>query len=208
MAAVKALALVAHKLYGTCQEAADGDASQAATTAAAADPAAAVLLREHVLKALLVAVEDYSTDNRSDLTSQHSQDSCASRIHKRLCYDAKDGLLATLWLPCRDACMVGGRTLRSMSTDSRRTPQTNILRLWQSFHITITPQVILHVHLAYSTDCLPSFLIALMRSSIICTMPCVVRALSEGLCSEDIWDSGDALTMLLTCHDVLYTLLT
>lgn len=67
MAAVKALALVAHKLYGTCQEAADCDASHAATSAVAADPAAAVLVREHVLKALLAAVEDYSTDNRSDL---------------------------------------------------------------------------------------------------------------------------------------------
>ncbi len=97
MAAVRALALVAHKLYGTCQEAAHCDARQAATTAAAADPAAAVLLREHVLKALLAAVEDYSTDNRSDLSPQHSQHSCASRTLKRLCFDAKNGLVATIW---------------------------------------------------------------------------------------------------------------
>ncbi|KAL0043717.1 hypothetical protein WJX82_009809 [Trebouxia sp. C0006] len=69
VAAVKALALVAHKLYGTCQEAADCDASHAATSAVAADPAAAVLVREHVLKALLAAVEDYSTDNRGDIGS-------------------------------------------------------------------------------------------------------------------------------------------
>ncbi len=87
---MKALALVAHKLYGTCQEAADCDARQAATTAAAADPAAAVLLREHVVKALLAAVEDYSTDNRSDLSPQHSRDSCASTPHNRLSYDAKN----------------------------------------------------------------------------------------------------------------------
>ena len=68
MAAVKALALVAHKLYGPRLEAAACDARQAATTAAAADPAAAALLTEHVVKALLAAVEDYSTDNRSDLS--------------------------------------------------------------------------------------------------------------------------------------------
>lgn len=72
MAAVKALALVAHKLYGTGLEAANFDAKQAAAIAAAADPAAAVLMKEHVLKALLVAVEDYSTDNRSDFSQQQS----------------------------------------------------------------------------------------------------------------------------------------
>lgn len=99
MAAVKALALVAHKLYGTCQEAADGDASQPGSTAAAADPAAAVLLREHVLKALLVAVEDYSTDNRSDLSPR---DSCASRFHTRLCCDAENGLVA--WCRQQPVC--------------------------------------------------------------------------------------------------------
>ncbi|KAA6421473.1 MAG: tubulin-specific chaperone D-like, partial [Trebouxia sp. A1-2] len=69
VAAVKALALVAHKLYGPRLEAAACDARQAATTAAAADPAAAALSTEHVVKALLAAVEDYSTDNRGDIGS-------------------------------------------------------------------------------------------------------------------------------------------
>ena len=138
MAAVKALALVAHKLYGICQEAADSDASQAATSSAAADPAAAVLLREHVVKALLAAVEDYSTDNRSDLSPQHSRDSCASRTNKRLCFDAKDGLLATI-------CCLHGNTVLSMSRDSRETMPTAILLLWQSSQILAIPQVTLQL---------------------------------------------------------------
>lgn len=67
VAAVKALALVAHKLYSIRQETANHDEGQAADLAAApaADPAAAMLVHEHVVNALLVAVEDYSTDNRS-----------------------------------------------------------------------------------------------------------------------------------------------
>ena len=49
--------------------AADSAATDTACHASAsggltADPAAAALLREHVMGALLVAVEDYSTDNR------------------------------------------------------------------------------------------------------------------------------------------------
>ena len=68
MAAVKALALVAHKLYSIRRETASDNGSQAAdlAAAAAADPAAAMLVHEHVMNALLVAVEDYSTDNRSE----------------------------------------------------------------------------------------------------------------------------------------------
>ena len=127
---MKALALVAHKLYGTCQE--------AATTAAEADPAAAVLLREHVVKALLAAVEDYSTDNRSDLSPQHSQDSCASRTYERLCFDAKDGLLATI------CCLHHNRVL-STSRDSRKTMQTTILLLWHSSQSLAIPQVTLQL---------------------------------------------------------------
>ena len=68
VAAVKALALVAHKLCSIRQESGDYDEGPAADLAAAetADPAAAMLVHEHVVNALLVAVEDYSTDNRSE----------------------------------------------------------------------------------------------------------------------------------------------
>lgn len=68
MAAVKALALVAHKLYSiSSREAADPGSQSAAESSVEADPAAAVLIREHVVNVLLAAVEDYSTDNRSGL---------------------------------------------------------------------------------------------------------------------------------------------
>ena len=64
-------------------------------------------------------------------------------------------------------------TILSMSGDIRRTMQTHILCFWRSFQITIIPQVTLHIHLAYSIHSLPSFLLALTRTSIICTMPFV-----------------------------------
>lgn len=84
VAAVKALAAVAQKLFIPASTHADsGDiflahgqvaaADSAAADSAwhvsapsglAADPAAAALVREHVMGALLEAVEDYSTDNR------------------------------------------------------------------------------------------------------------------------------------------------
>ena len=83
VAAVKALALVAQKLFGgnskDSTQAVDDSQSAARDSSPAADhhrqaadasvhpdPAAAVCLRKHVLQALLTAVEDYSTDNRSD----------------------------------------------------------------------------------------------------------------------------------------------
>ena len=43
---------------------ADNACHESAAGGLAADPAAAALVREHVMGALLVAVEDYSTDNR------------------------------------------------------------------------------------------------------------------------------------------------
>lgn len=83
VAAVKALALVAHKLYSNREETANHNEGQAvdlaATTATgmaaaeSADPAAAMLVHEHVVNALLVAVEDYSTDNRSEPLLQPTQ---------------------------------------------------------------------------------------------------------------------------------------
>ena len=83
VAAVRALAAVAQQLYNPASSGADpgthpsshgqvADDSAAADSACnesaagglAADPAAAALVRQHVMGALLVAVEDYSTDNR------------------------------------------------------------------------------------------------------------------------------------------------
>ena len=84
VAAVKALAAVAQKLFIPASTNANswdtssalGQATAADSAAAdsawhvsapnglAADPAAAALVREHVMGALLEAVEDYSTDNR------------------------------------------------------------------------------------------------------------------------------------------------
>lgn len=88
VAAVKALAAVAQHLFNQASAATDpasitpaqgqaaadstaGDSAcadsachESAAGGLAADPAAAALVREHVMGALLVAVEDYSTDNR------------------------------------------------------------------------------------------------------------------------------------------------
>lgn len=88
VAAVKALAAVAQRLFTPAadtaypatntplhgqiapksaagdSESADRACHESAAGGLAADPAAAALVREHVMRALLVAVEDYSTDNR------------------------------------------------------------------------------------------------------------------------------------------------
>ena len=84
VAAVKALAAVAQKLFSPASinadsgddalahgqvvaadsAAAEGARRESSPGGLAADPAPAALVREHVMGALLVAVEDYSTDNR------------------------------------------------------------------------------------------------------------------------------------------------
>ena len=91
MAAVKALASVAHKLYDSDKEAADREGSQAGDSIVEANPAAATLVSEHVLNALLVAVEDYSTDNRQEPDLQpalvtHLSISSTCMIACPLCY--------------------------------------------------------------------------------------------------------------------------
>ena len=90
VAAVKALAAVARTMFNLQPTGAKGvtsDSAHSQTEAGPAgsdsavpqssfghvqaDPAAAALVREHVVAALLVAVEDYSTDNRwADMSSQ------------------------------------------------------------------------------------------------------------------------------------------
>ena len=74
VSAVKALASVATKLFGTSKESQTSGTAlptpeQTAVTGSAA-LAGAGLVREHVLSALLAAVEDYSTDNRSACSEQ------------------------------------------------------------------------------------------------------------------------------------------
>lgn len=59
------------------------------------------------------------------------------------------------------------------------------------------------------THSLLSFLFALTRTSIICTMPRAFKTLLAGceLSAGDIWERGAAVTMLPTCHVLLRTLI-